>query len=349
MAALSARRRRSLTLGILAGLACAPAPLAGPPLALGCRTTVGSAGPLHADTVAWRVAAEPAQAAALDDRCRDVGPAVVVQPERDAHAALDSLAIVSWNVHIGAGDLGGFVRDLRDGSLTGGRPVREFVILAQEARRGGSDDVVAAARELGLSVYYAPSMRSGVGAPGAADRGNAILSTLPLSDLEAVELPLERQRRVAILATVRLGADAVPVRLVNVHLETISARLPDTRSTGAGRRAQMDALLRTVRLGAAAVLAGDLNTWAYESAEPVIRDLVATHGFRFTPLPADEPTLVALFGVFTRQLDYVFFRLPQGWSGRSARIPERYGSDHHPLLAWIRPAPPVDVLPVEPS
>lgn len=192
-------------------------------------------------------------------------------------------------------------------------------------------------------------MRNGAGAPGADDRGNAILSTLPLSDLEAVELPLERQRRVALLATVRLGADAAPVRLVNVHLETISARLPDTRSTGVGRRDQMRALLRTVRLGAAAVLAGDLNTWAHEASEPVIHDLVREHGFAFTPLPPAEPTFVALFGLFTRQLDYVFLRLPQGWTGRSARIPHRYGSDHHPLLAWVRPAAPADTHAVEPS
>ena len=34
------------------------------------------------------------------------------------------------------------------------------------------------------------------------DRGNAILSTLPLSDLTAIELPLESQRRVALQATV---------------------------------------------------------------------------------------------------------------------------------------------------
>src|SRR6185503_7542935 len=54
----------------------------------------------------------------------------------------------------------------------------------------------------------------------AEDRGNAILSTLPLSDLTAIELPLERQRRVALGATVTVtppGGSAIPLRLVCTH------------------------------------------------------------------------------------------------------------------------------------
>ena len=62
-------------------------------------------------------------------------------------------------------------------------------------------DIVAISRELGLSLIYVPSMRNG-GSPDdpAEDRGNAILSTLPLSEPVAVELPGERQRRVVIIA-----------------------------------------------------------------------------------------------------------------------------------------------------
>jgi endonuclease/exonuclease/phosphatase family metal-dependent hydrolase len=262
----------------------------------------------------------------------------VVQPGTPS-GDVDSLAIISWNLHIGHANVAGFVRDLRTGRFTGGAPVRNFVILAQEARRSGQLGVVAAARQQGLGVYYAPSMRNGPGRPGADDRGNAILSTLPLSDLEAVELPLERQRRVALLATVRLGAAALPVRLADVHLENRSGwLLPNQRATGAGRRDQMRALLRTVRLEGPTVLAGDLNTWAYGPAEPVVGDLVGSQRFTFTPLPDGEPTLVAFFGLYARQLDYVFFRLPHGWSGESRRLPSRYGSDHYPLLAWVRPA-----------
>jgi endonuclease/exonuclease/phosphatase family metal-dependent hydrolase len=320
-----------------AALSCAPAPQRAPGTVAGCRTVVGDAGRSSADSVMWRIAADSPQVAMLDDWCRAVGPAVVVQPRAPA-GRIDSLAIVSWNLHVGHADLAGFVRDLRNGRLTGGKPVRDFVILAQEARRSAKRSVVAAARQQGLGVYYAPSMRNGRGSPGADDRGNAILSTLPLSDLEAVELPLERQRRVAVLATVLLGGSRVPVRLADVHLENRSGwLLPNRRATGTGRRDQMSALLRTVRLDAATVLAGDLNTWAYGTAEPVVGDLIGSHRFTFTPLPEGEPTLVAFFGLYTRQLDYVFFRLPDGWRGNSRRVASRYGSDHYPLLAWLTP------------
>ena len=171
------------------------------------------------------------------------------------------------------------------------------------------------------------------------DRGTAILPTVPVSHLVAGELPLARQRRVALLATVRLGAAGQPVRLADVHLENRSGwLLPNRRATGIGRRDQMRALLRTVHLDGPTVLAGDLNTWAYGTAEPVVADLVGPQRFTFTPVPEGDPTLVAFFGLYARQLDYVFFRLPDGWSGDSRRLASRYGSDHYPLLGWLRPA-----------
>jgi endonuclease/exonuclease/phosphatase (EEP) superfamily protein YafD len=144
---------------------------------------------------------------------------------------------------------------------------------------------------------------------------------------------------VVILATVRLGARGLAVRLADVHLENRSGwLLPNHRATGIGRRDQMRALLRAVQLDGPTVLAGDLNTWAYGTAEPVVGDLVGSQRFTFTPLPEGDPTLVAFFGLYARQLDYVFFRLPDGWSGDSHRVASRYGSDHYPLLAWVRPA-----------
>jgi hypothetical protein len=79
----------------------------------------------------------------------------------------------------------------------------------------------------GFAVLYAPSMRNGEGDArdehGAAeDRGNAIVSTLPLEDPRVIELPLERQRRVAAAATV--AGQSVRSRwqleIVDVHLDT---------------------------------------------------------------------------------------------------------------------------------
>jgi endonuclease/exonuclease/phosphatase (EEP) superfamily protein YafD len=34
-------------------------------------------------------------------------------------------------------------------------------------------------------------------------------------------------------------------------------------------------------------------------------------------------------------LDYLFFRLPTGWRAHVERGPERYGSDHYPLIGWL--------------
>ena len=55
-------------------------------------------------------------------------------------------------------------------------------------------DINGHAAGLGLSIFYAPSMRNGPEL--REDRGNAIISTEPLLDPIALELPLARQRRV---------------------------------------------------------------------------------------------------------------------------------------------------------
>ena len=102
-----------------------------------------------------------------------------------------AIALVSWNVNAGAGDLAALVRDLRAGRLSDGQPVGHFVLLLQEALRidsivpaAGADregarrlvrsaqpvDVVAFAREAGLSLFYLPSMRNGLGAGGWSRR-----------------------------------------------------------------------------------------------------------------------------------------------------------------------------------
>src|SRR6187549_1918567 len=91
-------------------------------------------------------------------------------------------------------------------------------------RRARLADVVDVARQMGLWVAYVPSMRNGRGSSGAGgneDRGSAILSTLPLSDAVAIELPWVHQRRVAVMATVSAqwrGA-AWRARVMSVHLD----------------------------------------------------------------------------------------------------------------------------------
>ena len=189
--------------------------------------------------------------------CDTVGP-VLLQPlaNRAPAPVVDRLAVMTWNVHVGSGNVADVVRRLRTGEFTGGEPIEHFVLLLQEAYRrdtavpaqiprgfpapdriaariGRGPDIGHAAKELGVALFYVPSMRNGIASVDPEDRGNAILSTLDLRDPVVVELPMENQRRTAVVATVQAQArDGSPwvLRVANVHL--VDAR---SRSRAAGR------------------------------------------------------------------------------------------------------------------
>ena len=85
----------------------------------------------------------------------------------------------------------------------------------------------------------------------------------------------------------------------------------------------------------ALVLAGDMSTWApaiFERALPYLRSV-----FTDSPETIAEHTFEK--GVLRSRLDYMFFRLPDTWSAQYERIGRQYGSDHYPLLAWLRFTP----------
>jgi hypothetical protein len=199
--------------------------------------------------VTWIAPDDPGNRARLDSYCAAVGPVLFESPAASqpaVRADLRDVAFVSWNLHVGAADVERFVADLRSGRLTDGRKPAHVVLMLQEAVRaagvpgrlpdgassarrigsaGGRGDhreIEAIARDLGMSVFYAPSMRNGAesGRYAPTDRGNAILSTLPLSAPAAIELPGDRQRRVAITA-------AIPVRIGEQDLDLgIGVRAP---------------------------------------------------------------------------------------------------------------------------
>jgi endonuclease/exonuclease/phosphatase family metal-dependent hydrolase len=296
--------------------------------------------------------------------CETVGP-VFFQPRPAAVTApVDRLAIVSWNIHEGDGDVDDFIRRLRLGEFTGGDPIEAFVLLLQEAtrrdgtvplrvprgypvprsiapHRGVRDGGVTHLANEGLAVLYAPSMRNGGHASndGAEDRGNAIVSTLPLLEPRIVELPLEHQRRVTVAATVEGRTRAeMPwhLDLVNVHLDTALALLRGGPFAARARqvRALLDALDSFPPPAAghdAIVIAGDLNTWrgAREPAVRILRD-----AFPDTP-PADHDA--TWHGPLRTHatLDHIFVRGAVSPS-RVTRLPGRFGSDHFPLLTIVR-------------
>ena len=262
---------------------------------------------------------------------------------RPIQIGIEDITFVSWNVHVGSGDIRAFVKDLTSGNHTAGRPVRHYVLMLQEAVRtdgappltGAASgaarirahapvapiDIVQIGRELGLSLIYVPSMRNGASADDPAeDRGSAILSTLPLSEPIAVELPGERQRRVVIIAR------AASVSLAVLHLDALGDR----------RRLRIfwTPWMRDVQVRSTAgllpegplVIGADLNTWhgRDELAARFLGDL-----FRATPLSIDR------HGLGLRVLDYMFFRAGPDRRAYYRQLEHRYGSDHRPLVGWV--------------
>jgi endonuclease/exonuclease/phosphatase family metal-dependent hydrolase len=261
-----------------------------------------------------------------------------------------------WNTNVGAAQVRQLLSDLRSGDLSGDGPVEHFVLLLQEVHRQGPEvaitppagsiwarridgrsadeeriDVVDFAQREGLYLFYVPSMRNGSprdrGSP--EDRGNAILSTLPLGDLAAIELPVERQRRVAVAATIEVRtSEDIPRRLrfVSTHLENRARWARLYRAFGAAQGNQARALVADLERMApvsASAVGGDFNTWFRGGGSGALDALRVRY-----PSPGRHPEGL--------RLDHLFLRLPRGWSGHYELLADRYGSDHVPLVGWIR-------------
>ncbi len=290
----------------------------------------------------------------------------------------DRVVVMAWNTHVGNGDLDGLLRDLRSGHLTGA-PEEHFILLLQEVYRAGptvpgaatsptrsadriggnrgpggdrsAGSIDRVARRHDLHLFYAPSMRNGrpgtEGTAGPEDRGNAILSTLPLHDPEVLELPLRNQRRTVASATVGwTGSDGARqrFRVASVHLDHRSAWGRLHRSLGADRAEQVDRVVDALRAHPHAVVGGDFNSWFGGQQEEGIQRMREAF-----PLPEAAPaasTLVPWIPLLNPLVDHLFFRLPEGWLAQYRVVDDPYGSDHRPLLGWIgtsggdAPAPP---------
>ena len=313
--------------------------------------------------VEWKGPRSDSHRHQLNAWCAAVGPAVFGGWAEPPVGPVDSVAVVAWNLHVGGGDLRRLVDDVRSGALTGGRRVEHFVLLLQEAFReddtvpafdpglpqgggvfsappgGERRDVIAQAEELGLAVFYAPSMRNGEGRgdDSPEDRGNAILSTLPLDDPLAIELPVARQRRVAVAARVRAGPDTDHRFLaVSVHLENDAAGFARDEQA---RLDQTIALLQGIPDDDIAVAGGDFNTWARGPEEALVDAM--RRDFPDTPPFPPGHTYVRAYGLVRRQLDYLFFRFPERVADLSiTRVPDPYASDHFPMVGWVVLPPP---------
>jgi endonuclease/exonuclease/phosphatase family metal-dependent hydrolase len=284
---------------------------------------------------------------------QSVGPPVVIAADAAAAAPADRLLVVNWNMHVGGGDFERLAQDVR-GRAGAHVPV---VFLIQEAYREGPEvpteltgtasfaslirslrpdgtreEIEVVARRLGLHAYYVPSMRNGGPGTSAEDRGNAILSTVPLGELGAIELPFERQRRVAVAATVTgttMTGSPWRLRVVSAHLDNmVGARRLWIAGGEFGRTRQARGLVSALADQKTVVLGGDLNTW-FGFRDGAYR--TAAGAFPQTRVADRRATF---HGVL--RLDHLFFRLDPGWTAEFRRADSAYGSDHFPLIGEIR-------------
>lgn len=310
--------------------------------------------------VDWLPAAATADVSALRPWRAAVGPARVGNVGVDSAASVAPaaplhwpLAVAVWNARVGGGAMRAFWDHLQPGVPT--------VLLLQEVFAAGSRlpeppgnarwaariadrpqdedrvDVVTFAREAGLSLLYVPSMRNG-NPPNdpPEDRGNAILANVPLARPRAIELPFERQRRVAVAADVTLGDYTID--LCSVHLDNRAPWRRVWRTLGRGRARQMTGLLDTFPAGDgphAHVLGGDLNTWVSGRRENAYR--LARQCFPLPERPDPRPTHHFEIGGWLRHSDHLMFRLPPGWHADYRRLDDTFGSDHYPLVGSVGP------------
>jgi len=301
--------------------------------------------PISAAPIAWLSPVQLRDGLSLERWRMAVGSPLVelaINP-RAGTPASDAVTIVSWNVALDEGKVVQLVRDLE-----ARHPSRPVVLLLQEAFRSGDDvpqvrsniafashlgrsnrerEVDDVARRLGYALYYVPSMRNG---RDSEDRGNAVLSSLPLSDLSAIELPFENQRRVAVAATINgktRGGEPWRLRLASVHLDNLVGARNGWIGTEYGRARQARGLREALAGSDPLVLAGDFNTWFGFSDKAYIETALA---FPQTRVSDHRRTFRGLL-----RLDHVFYRLEAGWTADVRRGESTLGSDHYPLITTI--------------
>ena len=297
--------------------------------------------------------------------------AAVTLDHADASSAATAthIDVLSWNVAIGKGRLLERIRSLLQVRAQVGM-TRPLVVLVQEAFRsdesvpelhatdhhGGlapranstREDVTEVARALNLSLRYAPSMRNG---RHRSDRGNAILSSVPIEESVTITLPHVRQHRASVAARITFGNASL--WFASAHLDTRGRHRPHaTRADdghvlrtgfGAGRAVQAaalgDALIEHAGPDAAIILGGDLNSYI-GLRDPAVKALVE-HGFHHAARVGKWRH--TFHGPLRLMLDHVLFRTGSSINGVDVRRLDEgfdrghrvFGSDHHPLLATI--------------
>jgi len=327
-------------------------------------------GPVVSTAVAWYHPVGAGDHERLEAWCRTLGP-LVVQPAPSASfrsdAAQEELRVAAWNTNAGAGDVLAFLSaelDIEcegpDSRLRAGAP--HFVLLLQEALRRSDEipdvpeswatpppvterarpgpriDIAGVATACGLSLFYAPAARNGHEPRDGLreDKGNAVLSTRPLTDLAVIELPYEAARRVVPVASVT-SPSGNPLRAASVHLITTPPPWRVLVTANSARQRQAIALVDALRgmdraeRGASPTLAGgDLNT--FSRRETALRWL--REAFPASPETLESPTRPP-FPTDHLLLDGTDTGLAEVVEGSYRRADDDFGSDHYPILALL--------------
>lgn len=232
------------------------------------------------------------------------------------------LAVITWNMNAGRGDLPRLLTDLTAGRLSGSPP-RAFALLLQEAvdRDGDPAPTLGRLQQRGLSAVFAP-----VREVGGRVRGNAIIASMPLLEPHTIVLPRARQPRSAVSATVSILGE--PLFLVSVHLENRLSWRRGGLFSDLARGRQAAALIAALPTGEPGIVGGDLNTWL-GPAEPAWKEMLR----RFP----DTPPRATTDATFHKRLvlDHLFFDVPDAWHVSRRVLPDPYGSDHSPVLGLV--------------
>jgi endonuclease/exonuclease/phosphatase family metal-dependent hydrolase len=230
-------------------------------------------------------------------------------------AAPALITAITWNTHSGRGDISRLASDLDRGTLAS--PAAQVSLLfLQEVTAAELEDI---ARPRGWATAFV-QVRS-----DDSRRGNAIVSSVALTDRRAVPLPRVRQSRAAVTARVEIAGRELFV--ASVHLENRVSWWRGGLLSDTARHEQAEGLLRALPADGPGILGGDLNTWLCPN-EPAWRALARR--FADTPGWPGSPT----FGN-RLVLDHVLMDLPEGWRAARRVLADDYGSDHHPVLALV--------------
>ncbi len=212
----------------------------------------------------------------------------------------ETVRLVSYNLHGPPTDkIDAIVEALRsEPSLKDAVVYSLQEVNRDHAGSGNKDIAKELAQALGVHFAYAVELNH---KSGGGQRGLALMSRYPMSDVERFVLPVEGpggRRRIALGATVHLDGQK-RLRVYNLHLET--------RISSSERGEQIQAIIDHARRYSdlPTVVLGDFNTFS-GSATKKMFELMEAENFH-CPLRGDEKTFQQKF-ILRLKLDWIWSR-----------------------------------------